>query len=40
MNEFKTTPGFASAPMTLTGDAQTKAQDSTVTWTSEGTNYG
>lgn len=36
MSEFKTSPGFASAPMTLTGDAQNKAQDSTVKWTSEG----
>ncbi|KAL5068047.1 hypothetical protein RYX36_018934 [Vicia faba] len=35
MNEFKTTQGFASAPMTLTGDAQNKAQDNPVKWTSE-----
>jgi hypothetical protein len=39
MNEFKTAPGFASAPMTLTGDAQSKAQDNNVKWVSEGTYY-
>ncbi|KAK2401490.1 CRIB domain-containing protein RIC6 [Trifolium repens] len=37
MNEFKTAPGFASAPMTLTGDAQSKAQDNNVKWVSEDT---
>lgn len=36
MNEFKTTQGSASAPMTLTGDAQNKAQDDPVKWISEG----
>lgn len=39
MNEFKTAPGFTSAPLTLTGDAQTKAQDNTVKWISEGTYF-
>ncbi|XP_045819915.1 CRIB domain-containing protein RIC6 [Trifolium pratense] len=37
MNEFKTAPGFASAPMTLTGDTQSKAQDNNVKWVSEDT---
>ncbi|GAU50217.1 hypothetical protein TSUD_29030 [Trifolium subterraneum] len=37
MNEFKTAPGFASAPMTLAGDAQSKAQDNNVKWVSEDT---
>ena len=35
MNEFKTSPGFASAPMTLTGDVQSKVQDNQVKWISE-----
>ncbi|CAL5207055.1 unnamed protein product [Lathyrus oleraceus] len=35
MNEFKTTQGFASAPMALTGDAQNKAQDDPLKWISE-----
>ncbi|KAJ1397854.1 hypothetical protein SESBI_31513 [Sesbania bispinosa] len=35
MNEFKTTPGFASAPINLTGDVQNKGQDNSVKWTSE-----
>ncbi|XP_058759134.1 CRIB domain-containing protein RIC6 [Vicia villosa] len=35
MNEFKTTQGFSSAPMTLTGDGQNKADDNPVKWISE-----
>ncbi|XP_027362964.1 LOW QUALITY PROTEIN: CRIB domain-containing protein RIC6-like [Abrus precatorius] len=35
MNEFKTSPGFASAPINLTGDVQNKGQDNAVKWVSE-----
>ncbi|KAK7277493.1 hypothetical protein RJT34_22506 [Clitoria ternatea] len=35
MNEFKTSPGFASAPLNLTGDIQNKGQDNGVKWVSE-----
>ncbi|TKY52759.1 CRIB domain-containing protein RIC7 [Spatholobus suberectus] len=37
MNEFKTSPGFASAPINLTGDGQNKGQDNAVKWVSEDT---
>lgn len=35
MNEFKTSPGFASAPLTLTGDVQNREQNNGVKWVSE-----
>lgn len=36
MNEYKSSPGFASAPLNLNGDAQNKGQDNSVKWISEG----
>ncbi|XP_057425103.1 CRIB domain-containing protein RIC6-like [Lotus japonicus] len=35
MNEYKSSPGFASAPLNLNGDAQNKGQDNSVKWISE-----
>ncbi|KAE9589918.1 putative CRIB domain-containing protein [Lupinus albus] len=37
MNEFKSSPKFASAPLNLNGEIQNIGQDNSVKWVSEGT---
>ncbi|KAK7267424.1 hypothetical protein RIF29_20098 [Crotalaria pallida] len=40
MNEFKTSPGFASAPLSQIGDVPTIVQDNSVQWVSEDSRRG
>ncbi|KAE9612217.1 putative CRIB domain-containing protein [Lupinus albus] len=39
MNEFKSSPGFTSAPLNLNGELQNIGQNDSVKWVSEGIYY-